>query len=178
MDQRELASLAVLGVLAEKESATVDQVHEKLQHNFGRYWGASTGILIPTISQLEEDGRVVSVSDECGYGYKITDDGIDRLRVHLEEPVEDVSKPSFRSHLMMKLGFLHHLPTEAQRDELRSMEDQLHQARDQLVTVEERHKDELGSQSNTGYRRDMIDLRIRIIDAFLDWLGTVRSEPR
>jgi DNA-binding PadR family transcriptional regulator len=178
MDQRELASLAVLGVLAETEAATVDQIHNKLQHNFGRYWGASTGILIPTLSQLEDDGRVRSVSIKRGFGYEVTDDGRDRLRTLLEEPVEDLSHPSFRSHLMMKLGFLHHLPPETQRDELRSLEDQLHQARDRLLTINERHEAEKEPSADTGYRSDMIDLRIRIIDAFLDWLETVRPEPQ
>lgn len=81
----------MLGVLAKAEATTIEQIHDKLQHNFRRYWGASTGILIPMLSQLEDDDRVASVSVEQGYGYEITEDGRDQLRALLEEPVEDLS---------------------------------------------------------------------------------------
>ncbi|QFU84659.1 PadR family transcriptional regulator [Natronorubrum aibiense] len=175
MEQRQLASLGVLGVLAEEETATMNRIHEKLRHSFGRYWGASTGILMPTISQLEDDGHVTSVRDGDEYGYEITSAGHERLQTLLSEPVDDISNPTFHSHLFLKLGFLHHLPTAAQHDELNALQAQLFEARDRLRTLEARHEDESSSSNATGYRSQLLDLRVRIIDAFLEWLAAVQS---
>ena len=82
MKQRELASFSVLGVLAEEQVATLNQIHEKLRHSFGRYWGASTSILIPTISQLEDEGHLNATTADGNYAYEITPAGRDRLAEH------------------------------------------------------------------------------------------------
>ncbi len=177
MDQRELASLGMLGTLAEREVATVDEIHDSLHHTFGRYWGASTGILSPTASQLVDDGHVEVVSEAESVGHRITDEGVDRLRELLREPVEDVSHPSFRPHLMMKLGFLHHLPAGEQREELDGLREQLHAARDRLLTADQSHETEGTDSEAVGYRSELIDLRVRIIDAFVDWLDRVEPAP-
>lgn len=174
MKQRKLASLGVLGVLSEDEFATVGQIHDKLHHNFGRYWGASTGILTPTISQLEEEGYVEPVRTDREYGYEITPAGRDRLEAILSERIDDISHPSSRPHLMLKLGFLHHLPVERQHDEIESLQDQLFEARDRLHTLEQRHEDESDSFGETGYRGEMIGLRIGIVNALLEWLEDVK----
>jgi DNA-binding PadR family transcriptional regulator len=174
MKQRELASLGVLGGLAEEDVATVDRIRDKLQHNFGRYWGASSGILVPTISKLEEDEHVETVRAGEEYGYEITSTGRDRLKTLLRKRIEDISHPSYRAHLMLKLGFLHHLSPDEQEGEIESLQDQLLEARDRLLTLEVRHEEGVESSRNTGYRRHLIDLRVGIIDAFLDWLEDVK----
>jgi hypothetical protein len=51
---------------------------------------------------------------------------------------------------------------------------QLLEARDRLLTLEVRHEEGVESSRNTGYRRHLIDLRVGIIDAFLDWLEDVK----
>ncbi|ELZ04056.1 hypothetical protein C482_03451 [Natrialba chahannaoensis JCM 10990] len=173
MEQRELASIGVLGILAEEDRASVETVHERLQHTFGRYWGASTGILVPTIDHLEEQGHVELTASTPVATYKLTDSGQDRLQSLLTGPVEDVSHPSFRPHLMLKLGFLHHLPTERQRDELNQIKDQLHTARETLLDIDETHETAVENRESVGYRRNLTDLRVRITDAFLAWLDEV-----
>lgn len=179
MEQRELASLAILGILAEKERATVKTVHEKLRHNFGRYWGASTGILVPTVNQLNDDGYVKTTdSTTQAATYKITDEGRNHLQSLLTKPIEDVSHPSFRAHLMMKLGFLHHLSIDGQQAEIRALKDQLKTAREELRTIDAAHEAEVDDRERVGYRQELIDLRVRILDTFLEWLDAIEpSQP-
>ncbi|ELY38924.1 PadR family transcriptional regulator [Natronorubrum tibetense] len=179
MEQRELASLAILGILAEKERATVKTVHEKLRHNFGRYWGASTGILVPTVNQLNDDGYVKTTdSTTQAATYKITDEGRNHLQSLLTKPIEDVSHPSFRAHLMMKLGFLHHLSIDGQQAEIRALKDQLKTAREELRTIDAAHESEVDDRERVGYRQELIDLRVRILDTFLEWLDAIEpSQP-
>lgn len=174
MEQRDLASLGVLGVLAEVDMATVHQIHETLKHNFGRYWGASTGIILPTLSQLEEAGQVGMTVADGARGYTITETGRDRLNVLLKEPVEDVSNPSFRPHLMMKLGFLYHLSSGDQHKEISEMQAQLREERDRVRTLQLSHDDEPSDPMATGYRGELLDLRIRIINAILDWFEIIK----
>ncbi|APX97736.1 PadR family transcriptional regulator [Natronorubrum daqingense] len=178
MEQRELASLAVLGVLAEESVATVDQIHDTLRHRHGRYWGASTGILVPTISQLEEDGHVSAVAADGSYGYEITADGRDHLQSLLDRPIDDVSHPSARSHLMVKLGFLHHLPVERRRAALRELQEQVLETRDHLLTVKSRHGEEPSESSAPPTRGSLLDLRLLILDAVLEWLEEFEVSSR
>lgn len=174
MEQRKLASLAILGVLAEKESATIESIHTTLKHNFGRYWGASTGILVPTMNQLKKDGYVEQVSaDGSGIAYRLTKSGRNRLKKILSISVEDISHPSSRPELMIKLGYLHHLSVSRQREELRELKDQLRTERDKLLTLEDTHSTEGAEKKPTGYRHELFDLRIRIIDAILQWMNNV-----
>lgn len=174
MKQRELASLSVLGVLAEEQVATLNQIHEKLRHSFGRYWGASTSILIPTISQLEDEGHLNATTADGNYAYEITPAGRDRLKALLRERIEDVSHPSFRPHLLLKLGFLHHLPKDEQHTENESLQDQLYETRDRLLTLESYHGDKRKPGASAGYRGGLIDLRVRIIDTIIDWLKSFK----
>jgi len=174
MEQRELASLAILGILAETEQATVKIIHEKLRHNFGRYWGASTGILVPTINQLKEDGYVNTTENTTQAAtYEITDDGRQHLQSLLTKPIEDVSHPSFRAHLMMKLGFLHHLSIDGQQAEIRALKDQLKTSREELRTIDTTHQTEVEDRERVGYRQELLDLRIRILNTFLEWLDAI-----
>lgn len=173
MDQRTIASLCTLGVLAEEESATVQDVHDKLQHNFGRFWGASTGILGPTMTRLEESGHVeLTLVDGVGT-YRITESGFQRLESLLREPIEDVSSSPLQAPLVMKLGFLHQLPPAEQRAEIDALADRLRTARAELVDVKSMHETEVDEEHATGYRGDLIRLRIFVLDALLEWLDTI-----
>ncbi|THE64693.1 hypothetical protein D8Y22_11285 [Salinadaptatus halalkaliphilus] len=178
MEQRELAKLGILGVLAETESATIESVHKLLTHNFGRYWGASTGILVPTMNQLKTDGYVEQVSvDGSDVAYRMTDPGRDHLQSLLTATIEDVSDPSSRPVLMIKLGYLHHLSVSAQREEIQQLKDQLRSERENVRSLQDLHATEIDDRDASGYRRELYDLRIRIIDALLEWLATVEP-PR
>lgn len=173
MEQRDLATLGILGVLAEKERETVQNIHDTLQHNFGRYWGASTGILGPTMTRLEERGHVeLKLVDGTGT-YQITESGGHRLQSLLREPLEDVSGSPLQAPLVMKFGFLHHLPPTEQRHEIDALTDQLRTARAELVDVRSRHKTAVDDERDTGYRGDLIRLRIFVLDALLEWLDTI-----
>lgn len=176
MDQRDLASLGVLGVLAEEDGATIDRIHEKLKHNFGRYWGASTGILAPTLSALENDGLVELTRVEQSWGYTLTAAGRERLRALLKQPVQDVSHELFHPHLLMKVGFAHHLPTADRRAEIAELQAQLREERDQIRTVQLEHDD--AATEHTGYRGDLFELQIRIIDTCSDWLAELTDDQQ
>ncbi|WP_254525713.1 hypothetical protein [Natrinema caseinilyticum] len=175
MDQRTIASLGILGVLTEKERATIRDVHETLQHNFGRYWGASTGVLNPTMTSLKNSGHVELVLDDGGGSYRITESGINRLQSLLREPIKDVSESPLQASLAMKFGFLHHLPLAEQRQEIDRLADRLRTARTELTDLRSIHETEV-EDAETGYRRDLIRLRIFVLDALIEWLETVEID--
>ncbi|MDS0477008.1 hypothetical protein [Natrinema sp. 1APR25-10V2] len=175
MNQRELATLGALGVLAEEETATVRAVHETLQHNFGNYWGASTGVLGPTMTRLEEAGHVgLTLTD--GGTYRITESGIARLQSLLRDPVDGLSSSPLQPQLVMKLGFLHHLPLPEQREEIDALADRVRTAREELGDVKSIHEAEVDDAVDTGYRGDLILLRIFVLDALLDWLDALEID--
>ncbi|ELY37768.1 hypothetical protein [Natronorubrum tibetense] len=79
MEQPDLTTLGILEVLTEEKQATVRNIHDTLQHNFGRYWWASTGILGPTMTWLKERGHVeLKLANGAGT-YQITESGGHRL---------------------------------------------------------------------------------------------------
>lgn len=176
MDQRTIASLGILGVLAEEERATIRDVHDMLQHNFGRYWGASTGALNPTMTRLEESGHVELVLDESGGSYRITDSGVDRLQSLLREPIEGISQSPLQASLVVKFGFLHHLPPAEQQQEIDALADRLRTARAELVDLRSVHETEVDDNAGTGYRRDLIRLRIFVLDALVEWVETIEID--
>lgn len=177
MDQRDLASLGVLGVLAEEDGATLDRIHEKLKHNFGRYWGASTGILGPTLSALEDDDLVELARTGGTWEYTLTAAGREQLRTLLKKPVQDVSHELFHPHLLMKIGFAHHLPAADRRAEITELQAQLSEERDRIRNVQLAHEDGASSES-TGYRGDLFELQIRIMDVCSDWLDELLEDRR
>jgi DNA-binding PadR family transcriptional regulator len=172
-----MATLGILGVLAETDDgATIGAVHDTLQHNFGRYWGASTGVLGPTMTQLEERGHVeLTVADEVG-AYRITESGRDRLRSLLREPLEDLSSSPLQPALVLKFGYLHHLEPSAQRAEIDSLHDRLRTARDDLVDVKSSHDEHVSDDAETGYRGDLLLLRVFVLDAIADWLDELEVD--
>lgn len=176
MDQRSIASLGILSVLAEQESATIRDVHDRLRHSFGRYWGASTGVLGPTMTRLEENGYVELSLGDGGDPYRITDSGLERLRSLLREPLEDIEHSPLQPPLLMKLGFLHHLPLDEQRREIDRLTDRLRTARAELVDLRSVHEREVDDETDTGYRGELIRLRILVFDAVLEWLDTIEFD--
>lgn len=175
MEQRELAMLGVLGVLAEEGTATIKTVHTTLQHTFGSYWGVSTGILGPTMTRLEEDGHV-ELTLTGGGAYRITESGYDRLQSLLRESVDGLSRSPLQPQLAMKLGFLHHIPLSEQREEIDALTDRLRTAQAELADVKSRHEAEVDDELDTGYRGDLIRLRIFVLDALLEWLETIEID--
>ena len=176
MDQRSIASIGILGVLAELESATIRDVHDRLRHSFGRYWGASTGVLGPTMTRLEENGHVELSFADGGDPYRITDSGLEQLRSLLREPLEDVEGAPLQAPLLLKLGFLHHLPLEEQRREIDRLTDRLRTARSELVELQSVHEREVDDETDAGYRGELIRLRVFVLDAVLEWLETVEFD--
>ena len=176
MDQRTIANLGILGVLAERESASIRDVHDTLRHSLGRYWGASTGVLGPTMTRLEENGHVELSLADGGDPYRITDSGVERLRSLLREPLEDVADAPLQAPMLMKLGFLHHLPLDEQRRELARLTDQLKTARAELVDLQSVHEAAVDDETDAGYRFDLIRLRVFVLDAVIEWLDTIEID--
>jgi DNA-binding PadR family transcriptional regulator len=166
MDQRRIIELGVLGLLAERES-TIDTLQERFNHNFGRHQFAGYGTLEPTIRRLLDEGYVTGT-----HSYAATERGRERLRELLSERVQAVDDPSHRPHLLVKLGFLHHLPPERQDEELADLEDRFHRAREKWLDAAAVHDDV--DMEGTGYRRALIDLTIELLDAQLEWIRGLR----
>ena len=76
--------------------------------------------------------------------------------------------------LMMKLGSLHHLPQEKQREVIGRFQDEALEARDRIRTIQRSHDEAIDDHQRYGYRRDMFDLRLRLVDEILDWLESIQ----
>lgn len=166
MEQRQLTELGVLGFLNERE-ASLGTIQDRFNHNFGRHQFAGHGVLEPALARLREQGHVRGSPT-----YRITESGRDRLRELLREPVSDVADPTQRPHLLVKLGFLHHLPPSEQDDEVARLEDQFHRARAEWIDVANAHGADEAAHS--GYRLELIELTIQLLDAQLEWIGELR----
>ena len=104
--------------------------------------------------------------------YRITESGRDRLRKLVRERVSDVDDPGQRPHLLLKLGFLHHLPPSEQDEEVARLEDQFHRARAEWIEVANAHGADEAVHS--GYRLELIELTIQLLDTQLEWIGELR----
>lgn len=167
MDRRPVIELGVLGLLAERD-ATATELKERFNHNFGRHQFAGHGTLGPTLDRLHEEEYLTGAQE-----YTLTERGRDRLRTLLREPVPAVDNPSHRPHLLVKLGFLHHLPPEDQAAELAYLEDQFHQARNSWVETLTMHEEEV--TSHDGYRVELIELTVDLLDTQLEWVRRLRE---
>ncbi|AGB32952.1 hypothetical protein C488_09896 [Natrinema pellirubrum DSM 15624] len=178
MESNQFAELGVLGVLAE-EPADTETVRERLRHNFSRYWTAGYGALEPTVERLREVGHVTAVTSVTEAGrreteYAITDNGRERLRTLLNEPIPDDEIPMGGPRLVLTIGFLHHLPTDERRDRLAALIDRFERARSRWHDVKATHEETLAEP--TGYRRDLQDLAIRLVDTYCQWLTELWDE--
>lgn len=188
VNQKDLTELGILGVLNEWEALSLETIHDRLQHNFGSYWTYSYGTLLPRVTQLEEDGYVdvAKGSDDSfpgdsvdGQTFEITPTGRERLQALLRQPLAALEDPTQRHKLMIKLGFIHHLPPDERTEELDSLIDRLHEFRREWVEALEAHDDEtMEPFAAHGYRVRLIELSIEIIDTITRWLEDVRAEAQ
>lgn len=173
MNPSKMADMGVLCMLKEEPGLTKAELRERLQHNFGRYWGAGTGVVWSSIDRLEDEALIERAAEGAGTdppAFAITDAGEERLESLILEPAEDLFHPMQRPMLMMKLGSLHHLPEENQRQVIDRFRDEALDARDRIKTIQRSHDDAISDHDRYGYRRDMFDLRLRIVDEIIDWL--------
>lgn len=178
MRANELAELGVLCVLNEEAALSKQEIQEKLRHNFGRYWQVSNGVLWPAIERLEEDERLDRHVDAGDGGervkYSIADRGVDRLQELLREPIEDAFQLHRRHVLIMKLGALHHLPDDEQDTQLQRLQKRAESAHDYALTIRREHAERVDDSDKYGHRRELLDLRIRILEELIDWLESIR----
>lgn len=167
MEQRFVIKLGVLGFLNEGE-ATLKRIQERFNHRFGRHQFAGYGPLEPLMEHLREEEYV------RGSGtYAITEPGREHLQTLLRERVSDVTDPNHRPHLLVKLGFLHHLSRSDQREELAHLEDQFSQARSEWIEAANAHDG--GATTHSEERLKLIDLTIQLIDTQLEWIRKHRQ---
>ena len=165
MEQQRVLRLGVLGILNEDES-TLNTIQKRFNHRFGRHQFAGYGALEPVIKRLCEDGYITGT-----ISYSITESGRSHLRTLLCEPVSDVSNPNNRPHLLLKLGFIHHLPHDSQYEELAHLEDQFDQQRLKWMERATTHTEMTHSEN----RPDLIDLTIRLMETQLEWIRECRQ---
>jgi DNA-binding PadR family transcriptional regulator len=177
MNPSKMADMGVLCMLEEEPGLTKAELRERLQHNFGRYWSAGTGVVWSAIDRLEDEALIEREVKNTGNEpptFAITDAGNERLESLILEPVEDLFHPIQRPMLMMKLGSLHHLPEEKQREVIGRFQDEALEARDRIRTIQRSHDEAIDDHQRYGYRRDMFDLRLRLVDEILDWLESIQ----
>lgn len=177
MNSSKMADMGVLCMLEEEPGLTKAELRERLQHNFGRYWGAGTGVVWSAIDRLEDEALIERDAKETGNdppAFAITDAGAERLESLILEPVEDLFHPMQRPMLMMKLGSLHHLPEADQREVIGRLRDEALDARDRIKTIQRSHDESIDDHQRYGYRRDMFDLRLRLVDDILNWLEEIQ----
>jgi len=75
-----------------------------------------------------------------------------------------------------EIRLLHHLPPAEQRQEIDALTDRLRTARAELADLRSRHETEVDRDAETGYRRDLIRLRIFVLDSLIEWLETVEID--
>lgn len=185
MTIRPLVEVAILGFLNEWNQSSIDTIYERLKHNFGPFWTFGYGTLLPAVSELEENGHVRLVADgEDGfpdakeeYPYAITDAGRERLRELLTEPLADIEDPEQRYRVIIKLGFIHHLPPEEQAEEFDRLIDRFMSFRTEYEEIRDHHDPEtMADFDRHGYRVELIDLSIEMIDTLVDWLERHREQ--
>jgi DNA-binding PadR family transcriptional regulator len=177
MNPSKMADMGVLCMLEEEPGLTKAELRERLQHNFGRYWSAGTGVVWSAIDRLEDEALIEREVKNTGNEpptFAITDAGNERLESLILEPVEDLFHPIQRPMLMMKLGSLHHLPQAKQREVIGRFQDEALEARDRIRTIQRSHDEAIDDHQRYGYRRDMFDLRLRLVDEILDWLESIQ----
>ena len=174
MKPHDLAEVGILGMLNEQNSLSADMITDRLQHNFSKYWGFSRGVLSSAIADLKEEEYItLSInSEESKYVYYITAKGKDRLHGLIREAFETDEAFNFsnRHHVLIRLGFLHHLPEEEQAAMLNTLEDRLATEREQWVEIQQIHERERPNDAQTGYRQDLIQLNITMLDALIEWV--------
>lgn len=171
MDQRDLADIGVLGVLEEADSPmTIEGVQEALQHAFDRYWAYGHGVLDPAIDRLL-DAQHITPEHTGRDAYRITDAGRHHLTSLLSQPLDDAQSAielAQRHQLVVQFGFLHLLPEEEQAAFLDQITARL---KDEGEMWEARREARMVADGGAvGYRNDLIDLSIRIIDEHLAWI--------
>ena len=173
MQRDSVIELGVLGLLAERDGAAAD-LQERFNHNFGRHQFVGRGRLDPTLARLRDSGHVTEAYTAEAGTCSLTDQGHDRLRTLLREPVAAVDDPAHRPHFLVKLGFLHHPPADEQAAELAHLEDQFHEARNEWLGIATMHREELPSHES--YRMELVELTADLLDAQLRWVQRLRDQ--
>lgn len=178
MKYSHLAEIGVLGVLNERGASPVSEIRDVLQHNFSRYYGFSNGVVVPTVRELEERGDIIP-SDKGGdkYYYCITDSGQAQLQNLLLDGLigEDAVEIHDYQYILIHLGFLHHLPEHDQVNVLTSLQEDLRERREKWADIKRTHV-QAGTDAETGYRRPIFDLNVRLIDVVLEWLEEIEIQ--
>jgi DNA-binding PadR family transcriptional regulator len=171
MQHGDLAEVGVLGVLNERGPRTLDDVKRTLQHSFGRYYAFSTGVVTPAIQDLVDDECIAPCSDEGQYRYRITDEGRKRLRRLVLDGLtaDDVGDLKSRARVMIYIGFLHHLPEGDQAEAFESVSEALRDQRRKWREARHSH-DAADEAANVGYRKEMVELNIQMVETFIEWL--------
>lgn len=167
-----------MGILNEQGPLSLDEITNRLQHNFKKYWGFSRGVVSSAATKLEKE-RYIVLSNQCErdqYVYRVTPEG----RMHLHKLIRDAFKTdeifdfTKRHHVLIRLGFLHHLPECEQVAVLNTIEDQLAEERRRWFTIQRTHEQEHPDTAvQTGYRRDLIQLNVTMLNTLLEWVEEI-----
>jgi len=170
METRELAEIGILGALNERGELTQEEIKEFLQETFSEYWGYGSGVISPATQRLVDNDRIRRSVGNGGskYEYEITEDGRKRLMDFLRDSIDvELIDLSTRHHLVIKLGFLHHLPEREQQSFFTSIDEKLRNELEKWEAVQERFD---SGEDATGYRRDFVQLKIEILEVHLEWV--------
>jgi len=171
METKELAEIGILGALNERGELSQSEMQKFLQDTFSEYWGYGSGVLSPATKRLIENNSIkrVTKGSNTKYRYEITSLGKEKLDEFLRSPIEerDLMNLSSRHQLVIKLGFLHHLPKDDQESVLNNMKSNLAERLGRWEAIQEEYH---ASNTQTGYREDFVQLKIEILEAHIEWI--------
>lgn len=162
MASHEFEDLAVLGLVAEGGGCAetiYDQLQTELDQNQSISYMKCTSLLL----RFSEEDYVIGCdkpsSDTASRktqankkDYTITQSGRNYLRSLLQSPIKEITDPVHQFQLLTKIRFLHHLPKGKQDEQLAQLEDQLYQARNNVIendTTEKKKKKTINTANIT-----------------------------
>lgn len=137
MSRKNRTRYVLLGLLANRARSGYD-LKRAVETSIGHFWHESYGQIYPHLKRLEEEGlalveRIIEEGRPQRKLYRITDLGLEELRIWLEEPVKE-SQP--RNELLLKLFFGKRVDSRVSIGHLQSYVEELQERQGVLETIQ------------------------------------------
>lgn len=158
----------ILGLLSH-ENLTGYDIKKRIDGALKFFWGGSYGSIYPTLSQLEDEGKVMKeyqlVSGRERIEYSITTKGRDSLRQWLVNPVE---KDELRYETLLKLYLGNGADMETARVHIKGFEEKCIHELGVLRMYEYNLKNNLNEEDHKYYYLT-VRFGIRTYEAYIEW---------
>lgn len=163
MSRKNRTRFVLLGLLANRARSGYD-LKRAVEQSIGHFWYESYGQIYPHLKKLEEEGlalveRIIEEGRPQRKLYRITEAGLEELRLWLEEPVQE-SKP--RNELLLKLFFGKRVRPDTSIGHLESFMEDLEERRAVLEGIRGEMDGSLHSRADAKFW--MMSLRYGILE--------------